>query len=98
MTEETEVRDCVVKVTYVHPDTLSSKSFTEKVDRDELKQFFKDTCTHFASFVHAVMQRIELRKQTGIEARDTVHNSCGRTEKLSPSRLYVNSGSRRSHV
>ena len=63
LTEETEVQDCDVKVTYVHPDTLSSKSFTEKVDRDELKQFFIDTCTHFASFVLAVMQRIELRNK-----------------------------------
>ncbi|MCY3540830.1 MAG: hypothetical protein OXH31_02840 [Gammaproteobacteria bacterium] len=61
LTQETEVQDCEVKVTYVHPDTLSSKSFKETVDRDELKKFFLDTCTHFASFILAVMQRIELR-------------------------------------
>ena len=61
LAEEREVRDCEVKVTYVHPDTLSSKSFTETVDRDELTQFFLDTCTQFASFVLAVMQRIDRR-------------------------------------
>lgn len=61
LTEETEVRDCEVKVTYVHPDTLSTKPFTETVDRDELNRFFIGTCTHFASFVLEVMQRIERR-------------------------------------
>lgn len=61
LTEETEVQECEVRVTYVHPDTLSSKSFAETVDRGELRQFFEDTCTHYASFVFAVMQRIEQR-------------------------------------
>ena len=61
LTEETEVPDCEIKVTYVHPDTLSNKSFTEIVDRSKLQRFFTETCTQYASFVLVVLQRIERR-------------------------------------
>lgn len=61
LTEESELHDCEIKVTYVHPDTLSSKSFAETLDRSELQIFFTNTCTHFAIFIQAVLQRIEQR-------------------------------------
>lgn len=61
MTDEPEFRECEVKVTYVHPDTMSSKSFTEVLNRNELQQFFIETCTHFVTFIKSVLQRIEQR-------------------------------------
>ena len=67
LTEETEVQECEIKVTYVHPDTLSSKSFTDTTDRSELQSFFIETCTHFASFVLAVLQRIERRDSLALK-------------------------------
>ena len=61
MTDTPEIQDCEVKVTYVHPDTMSSKSFTETLNRKELQKFFVETCTHFAMFIQSVLQRIEQR-------------------------------------
>lgn len=61
MTDEPEIQDCEVQVTYVHPDTMSSKSFSETLNRKELHQFFVDTCTQFATFIKAMLFRIEQR-------------------------------------
>ena len=88
LTEETEVRACEVKVTYVHPDTLSTKSFTETIDRDELKQFFIDTCTHFASFVLAVLQRIE-RRNTLATAQEIPFTSVAEEQRNLARRVYM---------
>lgn len=61
MTDEPEIQDCEIKVTYIHPDSLSSQSFTETLTSSELQQFFVETCTHFAAFIKSVLQRIEQR-------------------------------------
>ena len=61
LSDAPEIQDCEIKVTYIHPDSMSSKSFTETLTRSELQQFFVKTCTHFAIFIQSVLQRIEQR-------------------------------------
>lgn len=66
VTDEPEIHDCEVKVTYIHPDSMSSKSFMETLNRNELQQFFVETCTHFATFIKSVLQRIEQRNALAV--------------------------------
>lgn len=87
-TEKKEVRDCEVKVTYVHPDTLSSKSFKETLDIDKLTQFFLDTCTQFASFVLAVMKRID-RRNTLATKQELPFTTVAEEQKNLARRVYM---------
>ena len=66
MTDEPEIQDCEVKVTYIHPDSMSSKSFSETLTRNEILQFFNETCTHFATFIRSVLQRIKQRNASAV--------------------------------
>ena len=65
--EENEIQECEVKVTYVHPDTLVTKSFTETHDRKALHHFFSETSTFFAVFIKAVLQRIDNRNRNALQ-------------------------------
>ena len=88
LTAETEVQECEIRVTYVHPDTLLSKSFMDTTDRSELQRFFNETCTHFASFVLAVLQRIE-RRDTLASTQEIPFTTVATDQKNLARRVYM---------
>ncbi len=54
---------CKVQVTYVHPDTLASESFSEESPSADLESFLIATCKTYLSFLAEVLDRIKSRNE-----------------------------------
>lgn len=53
--------DCITRVTYVNPDTLSYQSFDEKLSLDELEKFLAETCAVYDKFIRTLLARFANR-------------------------------------
>ena len=52
---------CTVKLTYVHPDTFTTKSFQLELEEGELTNFFESTCQVYIKFLAKILTRIDRR-------------------------------------
>ena len=48
---------CLVRVTYVHPDSHVTRHYDERCDLDQLRLFLTDTCRTYVDWLQAVRQR-----------------------------------------
>ena len=63
LVQDHQFDSCTVKITYVHPDTLSFKSFDEEVPTQELAQFLAQTCEVYMEFIQVFLNRLQNRDQ-----------------------------------